>query len=162
MTRMGFQISQQLLDFLQSILLGLAVGICYDLLRPFRLRLPRLIPLLDSSYCILLGGAGFRFLLECTDGEFRGFALLGAVGGAMLHFCAFSDWLQTVWDFWTGSLFALVHILLFPLRQLRRLCKNFAARGKILFYFWSKCYTMIKSMCIFSADKGELRYGKKN
>ena len=39
---MGNQVSQQLLIFGQSILLGLALGSLYDLLRPFRLRLPRL------------------------------------------------------------------------------------------------------------------------
>ena len=41
-------ISQQLLVFVQSILLGLAIGSLYDLLRPFRLRLPRVAPLLDG------------------------------------------------------------------------------------------------------------------
>ena len=35
---MGNQVSQQLLVFGQSILLGIAVGVLYDLLRPFRQR----------------------------------------------------------------------------------------------------------------------------
>ncbi len=37
---MGNQVSHQLLVFGQSILLGLCAGLLYDLLRPFRLRLP--------------------------------------------------------------------------------------------------------------------------
>ena len=39
-------ISQQLLVFVQSILLGLAIVSLSDLLRPVRLRLPRVAPLL--------------------------------------------------------------------------------------------------------------------
>ena len=43
------EISHQLLVFGQSILLGLSIGLLYDLLRPFRLRLPRLTGLLESD-----------------------------------------------------------------------------------------------------------------
>ena len=48
-------VSQQLLAFGWSILLGLAVGLLYDLLRPFRLRLPRLTAVLDLLYCLTVG-----------------------------------------------------------------------------------------------------------
>ena len=46
---MGINISQQLILFAQSILLGMAVALVYDLLRPFRIRLPRLTTVLDLS-----------------------------------------------------------------------------------------------------------------
>ena len=52
-------VSQQLLTFLWSILLGLAAGLLYDLLRPFRLRLPRLTAALDLLYCLTAGSAVF-------------------------------------------------------------------------------------------------------
>ena len=65
---MGNQVSNQLLVFGQSILLGLCAGLLYDLLRPFRLRLPRLTGLLDSLYCLLAGTAVFLFLLRGADG----------------------------------------------------------------------------------------------
>lgn len=151
---MGHQISQQLLDFAQSILLGLAAGIWYDLLRPFRLRLPRSTPLLDGGYCLAVGSAGFRFLLDCTGGEFRAFALLGAIGGGVLYFCAGSTLLQPVWAFWAETCFAAARLLAAPFGQLCRLCKKFTVFGKNLFYFWNKCYTMVKSMFIFPAHKG--------
>ena len=64
-------ISQQLLVFVQSILLGLAIGSLYDLLRPFRLRLPRVAPLLDGVYALAVGAGCFRFILarrgNCGD-----------------------------------------------------------------------------------------------
>jgi len=58
---MGNQISQQVLGFGQSILLGLSAGVLYDLLRPFRRRLPRLTGILDTLYCLSLGAAAFLF-----------------------------------------------------------------------------------------------------
>ena len=41
-------LSQPLLLFCQAILLGMAAALLYDLLRAFRLRLPRLTPLLPG------------------------------------------------------------------------------------------------------------------
>ena len=90
-------ISQQLLVFVQSILLGLAIGSLYDLLRPFRLRLPRVAPLLDGVYALAVGAGCFRFILARAEGELRGFVVLGVVGGAVLFFSAFSSLLRPVW-----------------------------------------------------------------
>ena len=93
---MGNQPSQQLLLFAQSVLLGLSAGIVYDLLRPFRLKLPRSTHLLDGGYCLAAGTVFFSFILRQGDGELRGFMLLGAVGGAVIFFCTVSQPLQPV------------------------------------------------------------------
>ena len=85
------QAAQQLLVFGQSILLGLSAGLLYDLLRPFRVRAPRATGWLDGAYCLAVGGAMFLFLLRRGAGQLRGFVILGAVGGAVLYFCAFSE-----------------------------------------------------------------------
>ena len=45
---MGSPVSVQLLAFGQSILLGLSAGVLYDVLRPFRLRCPRITTLLPD------------------------------------------------------------------------------------------------------------------
>ena len=66
---MGNQISQQLTTFGQSILLGVAAAVLYDLLRPFRLRLPRFTALLDGAYCLAVGAAAFLFLLRRGEGN---------------------------------------------------------------------------------------------
>ncbi|MDY5611984.1 spore cortex biosynthesis protein YabQ [Dysosmobacter sp.] len=147
---MGNQISQQLLIFGQSILLGLALGSLYDLLRPFRLRLPRLTALLDAAYCLAAGAAAFSFLMERGGGELRGFMVLGTVGGVVLFFCAFSQWLRPIWDFWADTLAFLVYLLSFPTLWLKNFCKKMGHRGKNLFYFAKKCYTIRKTgrMCV--------------
>ena len=88
---MGNQISQQLTTFGQSILLGVAAAVLYDLLRPFRLRLTRFTALLDGAYCLAVGAAAFLFLLRRGEGELRAFIILGAIGGAVVFFCTFSQ-----------------------------------------------------------------------
>lgn len=130
---MGNQISQQMLTFVQSILLGLAAGVLYDLLRPFRLRRPSLTALLDAGYCLSVGAGAFLFLLRRGEGELRGFLVLGAVGGAVLFFCAFSHLLQPIWEFWAETLAYLVHLLSIPLLWVKKFAQNWGNAEKISF-----------------------------
>ena len=77
-------LSQPLLLFCQAILLGMAAALLYDLLRAFRLRLPRLTSALDILYCMAAGLAVFLFMLRRAQGQLRLYLLLGAVGGGVL------------------------------------------------------------------------------
>ena len=85
---MEIQISRQLALFGQSVLLGLTAGLLYDLLRSFRLRLPRSTALWDTLYCLAVGTGLFFFTLRRADGLLRGYVVLGAAGGAVQ-----GDWL---------------------------------------------------------------------
>ena len=49
---MEIQITEQLRSFLLAILLGMAVGVVYDLMRAVRLRHPRLTVVLDLGCCL--------------------------------------------------------------------------------------------------------------
>ena len=51
---MEIQITEQLRSFLLAILLGMAVGVVYDLMRAVRLRHPRLTAVLDLDRLPLL------------------------------------------------------------------------------------------------------------
>ena len=157
---MGNQVSQQLLVFGQSILLGFSAGLLYDLLRPFRLRLPRLTGLLDSLYCLAVGVAAFLFLLQAAEGELRGFAVLGALGGAILFFCAFSAMLRPIWAFWADTLAFLAELVCLPLRWTKKFCKKMLRQVKNLFYFWRKCNTIRKYKHVRSIRRGGNRIGK--
>ena len=155
---MGNQAAQQLLVFGQSILLGLSAGLLYDLLRPFRVRAPRFTGVLDGLYCLIVGGALFLFLLRRGSGQLRGFVIVGALGGAVLFFCAFSQLLRPVWAFWADTLAFLWALLCLPLRWARNFFKKMLRRGKNLFYFWRKCFTIKKSG--YGPGKGDGRNGK--
>lgn len=142
MADVGAESIRQLWIFGQSILLGLCAGVLYDLLRPFRLRAPRFTGLLDGLYCAVVGGGTFLFLLRRAEGQLRGFTALGAVGGAVLYFCAFAPLLRPLWAFWADTLALLAHLLALPLAWLRRAAKKIDRRVKNLFYFWRKCVTI--------------------
>ena len=106
---MAFQISDQLRSFGLAILLGLAAGVVYDLLRTVRLRFPSFTGVLDLLYCLTAGGALSLFVLRQADGQLRGFILLGAAGGSVVFFMLFSafcvpsgifGWIGA-WNFYT-------------------------------------------------------------
>ena len=122
-------LSQPLLLFCQAILLGMAAALLYDLLRAFRLRLPRLTSALDILYCMAAGLAVFLFMLRRAQGQLRLYLLLGAVGGGVLFFTAFSPFLRPVWDFWVDTLAFLLHLTAIPLRGAENLWKK-----TLLFY----------------------------
>ena len=86
---MAFQITEQLRAFGWAILLGLAAGLLYDLLRAIRLRRPRITWALDLLYCLTAGAALSLFVLRQGDGQLRGYILLGALGGGVVFFSLF-------------------------------------------------------------------------
>ena len=135
---MEIQISRQLALFGQSVLLGLAAGLLYDLLRAFRLRLPRSTALWDALYCLAVGTGLFFFTLRQAEGLLRGYVVLGALGGAVLFFCLLSSLLRPVWDFWVDTLAFFLRLCALPLQWLKNFCKKVARRGKNLFYFSGK------------------------
>ncbi|MCI9609679.1 MAG: hypothetical protein HFG07_05620 [Oscillibacter sp.] len=155
---MGSQAARQLLVFGQSILLGLSAGLLYDLLRPFRVRAPRVTGLLDGTYCLAVCGAMFLFLLRRAEGQLRGFVIVGAAGGAVLFFCVFSEFLRPLWAFWADTLAFLWRLCCLPLRWTRNFYKKMLRRGKNLFYFWRKCFTIRESG--YRPGKGDGRNGK--
>ena len=153
-------LSQPLLLFCQAILLGMAAALLYDLLRAFRLRLPRLTSALDILYCMAAGLAVFLFMLRRAQGQLRLYLLLGAVGGGVLFFTAFSPFLRPVWDFWVDTLAFLLHLTAIPLRGAENLCKKIGRWGKNLFYFIRKCYTIKNTKHGRRLYKGGGRHGK--
>lgn len=119
----GF-ISQQLAMFLRSILLGGTLGLVYDLLRALRCLGGRLWGgLLDALYCLIAGSALFLFIMA-GSGELHLFILAGALGGAVLFFCLFSQMLRPLWDFWLQILLAPVGLAGGLMKKWARFCKK--------------------------------------
>ena len=139
---MAIHVTEQLRTFLLSILLGLGAGVLYDLLRAVRLRHPRLTAPLDLLYCQAVGLAVFLFVLRQSDGQLRGFILLGGLGGGVLFFSLLSRPLRPVWDFWMDRWMELFQFLSLPGRFCAAVCKKFAFQAKTLFYFLRKYATI--------------------
>lgn len=137
-------ISAQLILFGQSVLLGLAGGFAYDLLRAFRLRRMTLTWLWDLLYCLGSATAAFLFLLRCGEGQFRLYTLVGAAGGGVLYFGLLAGWFSAIWGFWAENLACFLRLLALPVRWFIIFCTIFRKIFKNLFYFMKKCYTMRK------------------
>ena len=134
--------AEPLIAFLAALLLGLSLGIFYDLLRPLRRRFPRLLPLCDGLYALGAGLLSFLFLLRSAGGEIRGFLTVGILGALLLHFLALGPFFLPLWDFWADTLGDLWGFALLPMGFLRRIWVKIAKRTKILFYFVRKCDTI--------------------
>ena len=157
---MGTGISPQLETFCQALVLGLSIGLVYDLLRAFRLRLPRLTAALDLLYCLIVTAGVFFFALYRANGRIPVYALLGIGGGSWLFFAVLSAPLRPVWDFWMDTLAFLLHLAAIPLGELESLCKKIWKQGKNLFYFIRKCYTIKTTRGSRRLQKGGRRRGK--
>jgi len=133
---MGNYITEQLARFLQSIVLGLSLGLVYDLLRTLR-RLGGAWwgGVLDGLYALLAVGSVFFFVMG-GDGELRLFILLGALGGMVLFFCLLSRPLRPVWAFWLEA--ALV-----PVALVKKILEKVRKISQKLFSFPKKWGTII-------------------
>lgn len=138
-------ISEQLIIFLRSALLGAVGGVVFDLLRAVRLRQGWLLThFLDVVYVVLVLLALFLFTLRQGQGEMRLYMLLAIFIGIVLYFLLFAGFFRPIWSFW-GEVFASLLTLLWkPVSLLLRLEKNFQIYIKKLFYFWCKCATIGK------------------
>jgi hypothetical protein len=121
--------------------------VAHDLLRPFRLRLPRFAWVLDAVYCLWAATALFLFALNRTQGQLRIFALVGTLGGTVLFFTLFSALLRPIWDFWADTLDFLLYLLQIPWIWLKNFSKKMGLRLKNIFLFMKKCYTIEKIAC---------------
>ena len=129
-------ISQQMAQFLQSILLGGVLGLVYDLLRPLRGLGGRIWGGILDALVSAASVACVFFFTMVGDGELRLFVLMGAAGGAVLFFCLLSRPLRPVWDLW-------FRVLTLPVRLAGKILKKLWKIFKKLFSFWKSWFTII-------------------
>ena len=135
---MGVNISQQLLLFLRSVLLGGVLGLLYDLLRPFRRRSDLVWGgILDVLYGVT-AVSGLFFFVMAGDGELRIFILMGVAGGAVLFFCLLSELMAPLWEFWAA-------LLLTPVGWIKSFLVSLRKNFKKLFSFCKKWFTIIST-----------------
>lgn len=107
---MVLPVSTQAGELLAAGILGLLLGVCYDLLRPLR-RGRVTTALTDLLFCVITTLSLLAFLLYGGRGRLRIFALLGMLAGASLWFLTGSRPLRRL-----GA--ALSRLLRLPLRRL--------------------------------------------
>lgn len=121
--------------FAGAILLGLSLGLVYDLMRALRRLGGRLWCGALDVLCCAASAAGVFLYAMAGDGEVRLFILIGVLGGAVLFFCLLSRVLRPVWDFW-------VDLLLLPAGLAGKFFGNVKNFCKKVFPFLRKWFTM--------------------
>ena len=139
-------VSEQLVTFCQSAVLGLVWGSAYDLLRTIRLRMHcRLLPhALDAVYAGAVLLMIFLFTLHRGEGELRLYMLLAMVLGGVFYFAALGAFFRPVWRFWVEVSAYFLALLWKPAAFVLLCGKNFQIYIKKLFYFYRRYATIGK------------------
>jgi len=85
--------------FLSTVLVGVAIGLFYDVFRIFRKIIPHstiVVQLEDLFFWLIVTIAVFYFMLHRNFGEIRPFTILGVIVGAALYFATISQWIVKV------------------------------------------------------------------
>lgn len=85
-----FTVTEQSQLLIDAILLGIPLGVCYDILRTIRLLLPHgkiAVAAEDIAFLLFYGGALLCFSVVLARGEVRGYYLLGSLLGFLLYYC---------------------------------------------------------------------------
>ena len=122
---MELPVSLQAVQLALAAALGMGLGVHYDILRVIRRRLPRSTHLLDFWFWLTAALACLLFTLYVGRGQFRLFFFVGLLGGSSL-------WFLTLSRIFRRIVRQIFHILGFPFRCLRKLCKKIAEFAKIL------------------------------
>ena len=144
---MEIYIGQQLKDLGAALLLGIALGTVYDLLRPVRLQRrdsKSLTNIVDGLYVLFVLLTIFLFALRIGQGELRLFMLFGCIGGMVFYFLLFSPLLRPLWDFWTDAAVRFLSLLWKPVALFVSGVKKVEKFTKKYFHFLCK-YATIKS-----------------
>ncbi len=134
---MDLTISNQTMVFLYACLLGVGLGVCYDVFRILRVALPlgTVVTFIeDILYFAVTAIATFTFLLYFTQGQIRVYVLLGEVLGWVLYYVTVGSLVIKISKAIVGSirfvLKWLYRIFLSPFVRLfcflgRKICKLF-------------------------------------
>ncbi len=128
---MDISITGQGLEFLYSILMGVGLGIVYDVMRIFRgrIRFWIITAILDVVFWAVCSFAAFWFAMGIGGGQLRLFAMAGIAVGAAIHFLLLSRPVRAVGFFLADGTITLVQILLVPVNALlsvwQRVCRGF-------------------------------------
>lgn len=109
--------------FLSTVVVGMAIGLFYDIFRITRKVAPHssfAVHFEDAVFWVLATGGMFYFMLHRNYGEIRPFALMGATCGVALYFATVSRLVLkvsvTVINFVKRVIAAAVRIITLPIR----------------------------------------------
>ncbi|MEG2138968.1 MAG: spore cortex biosynthesis protein YabQ, partial [Oscillospiraceae bacterium] len=141
--------AQQAWALCGGVLLGGLLGVCYDVCRALRRRLPLLGTVLDFLFFFTLTAALLAYSLAATGGYQRIYVAAALLCGAALYFLFLSRYVAAFFGLLVEGVAQLLHILAIPMVLAGRLFKKVAKNAKKHFLFlweWSRISLMRKEM----------------
>lgn len=127
-----------------AFLLGMAVGLIYDLIRIPRayIHIPLLGEALDLLFWLVVTAAIFLYAITAGDGEVRIFMAAALFGGALVYFLVLSPWIRRFSGLIMSAVFAVWRFIIFPLVKLFGVLKKLKEILKNSFSSFRKRYRM--------------------
>lgn len=138
---MNVSVASQTLEFFYSALLGVGIGVLYDifaLIRSYLKKSSVVTGLLDSLFWICATVALFAFVMTISEGRMRWYVLVGTLGGTFIYKCTISALFFRTIRIIISLLTKTLKLLVWPLYWLsdwlvnsgQRMKKNFSASLK--------------------------------
>ena len=122
---MGIRPSAQALELLEALLLGVGLGLGYDLLRPPRRRSGRLGgSLLDLLFALLAGAAAFLSAMNSSGGRTGLWELSATLLGFLLYLYALSPAVLPLLEGWYRVMFNTMRLFKKIEKNLRKSAKK--------------------------------------
>jgi hypothetical protein len=137
---MGVAVSQQVFSLTGALLVGLVLGMVYDLLRLSRRRHPATELLLDLLFWVLATVSLFLWSLWTGKGVVRIYIALAMAGGGWLWFATFSSRFLELGRQMLEKCACIMHKFAAPIRALTALWKKFLNFCKKIFSYWLSWY----------------------
>jgi len=122
---MILSMTEQAWLFLSMVLVGVAIGLFYDVFRVFRKTARHTglaVTLEDLLFWVVATGLTYYYMLHRNYGEIRLFSLLGVAIGILLYFATVSRWVVVVFvaviNYLKRVIITAVRIILVPVRLL--------------------------------------------
>ena len=122
---MGLRPSAQAMELLEALLLGVGLGLGYDLLRPPRRRSGGLAAgLLDLLFALLAGGAAFLLAMSTETGRTGLWELTAALLGFLFYLYALSPVVLPLLEGWYRVMFNTMRLFKKIEKNLRKSAKK--------------------------------------
>lgn len=167
---MGIDLWDQAATFLGAALMGMGVGLVYDLFRTLRrrVRLPLLGPALDLLFWLLVTAGIFLYAVAFGGGRVRIYMVIALFLGAVAYFLALSPPALLLAGLLADALAALWRLATLPLRLFNTLGKKMKKAAKNYFHYRREWYKMsltpgeMEDLTRRSAGGGEGAHGDPN
>ena len=139
---MEISVSVQAAAFGGALLLGMAVGLVYDLIRIPRayIRIPLLGEVLDLLFWAAVTAALFLYAIASGNGEVRIYMAAALFCGAVVYFLLFSPWVRKFSALIAALAASVWRTVTFPVLKAAAAIKKLKEKLKNSFSSWRKRY----------------------